>query len=185
MRTKWAMNVFTLLAVFVSGLYIPQYGAPVDGSASAQETKKNDNDITPGPVKITVILERKYLDGEISEEKVIETIWSMKDFWAKYKEWQLLDMSENQVVLRQQIDDISPLLKANGYFGITDDGILTIYNGKPGHSNIIQSFFHIDLGKLESAKWEQLKKGIPIKTKDRYEEVLESFKNYSKEGNQS
>ncbi|EIJ79015.1 hypothetical protein PB1_15694 [Bacillus methanolicus PB1] len=186
MRTKWAMIVFTLLAVFVSGLYIPEYGAPVDGLASAQETERTDNGIIgPGPVKITVILERKYLDGEISEEKVIETIWSMEDFLSKYKEWKLLDMTENQVVFRQKIDDISPLLKANGYFGITDDGILSIYNGKPGRSKIIQSFFHIDLGKLESAKWEQLKKGIPIKTKDRYEEVLESFKNYSKEGNQS
>jgi forespore regulator of the sigma-K checkpoint len=186
MRTKWALIVFTLLAVFVFELCMPKFGAPADGRASAQQTENTDDDMTnPGPVKVTVILERKYLDGEISEEKVKETIWSPKDFWAKYDDWQLLEMSGNQVVFRQQIDDISPLLKANGYFGITDDGILTIFNGKPEYSNIIQSFFYIDLGKLESTKWEQLKQGIPIKTKDRYEKVLESFKNYSKEGKQS
>ncbi|UQD53838.1 regulator [Bacillus methanolicus] len=180
------MIVFTLIVVFTSELYIPQFGGHVDGLASAQETEKTENEFYNSyPVKVTVILERKYLDGEISEEKVNETIWSMQDFLAKYNQWHLLDMSENKVVFRQQIDDISPLLKSNGYFGITDDGILTIYNGKPGHSKIIQSFFQIDLGKLESTKWEQLKQGIPIKTKDRYEEVLESFKNYSKEGNQS
>ena len=81
----------------------------------------------------------------------------------------------------KKAEDISPLLKANGYFGVTDDGILTIFNGKPYKSHIIQSFFQIDVGKLESTKREELIKGIPIKTKDRYVEVLETFKTYSKE----
>jgi len=89
-------------------------------------------------------------------------------------------MDETTMVFRKQMDDISPLLKANGYFGITEDGVLTIFNGRPDRSRIIQSFFQIDVRKLESKKQEELIQGIPIKTKDRYVEVLETFKPYSK-----
>jgi forespore regulator of the sigma-K checkpoint len=131
------------------------------------------------PLKVTIILQRIYLDGEMSEEKIEETIWSMEDFWAKYDKWQLVEMEANKVVFRQGIDDISPLLKSNGYFGLSDEGVLTIFNGRPDGSNIIQSFFQIDLGKLESIKRDQLKKGIPIRNKKCYEEVLETFKPYT------
>lgn len=147
------------------------------GAASEVSAQAMVNDESPPQMK--VILERVYLDGEISEETVTETIWAAEDFWSKYEEWKLVDMDEGYVVFRQQTDDISPLLKANGYFGITDEGVLTIFNGKPQRTNIIQSFFQIDIQKLESNKCEQLKKGIPIMTKDRYIDVLETFKSYS------
>lgn len=130
------------------------------------------------PLQVEIILQRVYLDGEISEEKVAESIWSMENFWAKYDQWELVNTYEKGLVFKKQMDDISPLLKANGYFGITEDGTLTIFNGRPHQTNIIQSFFQINLEKLESRKQLQLKKGIPIKTKDRYVNVLETFKPY-------
>ncbi|QCJ43603.1 regulator [Bacillus sp. S3] len=131
------------------------------------------------PLNITVILERIYLDGEISQEVVNETCWSMENFWAKYDQWQLTDIDDSSYVFRKQVDDISPLLKANGFFGVTEEGILTIFNGRPGQSRIIQSFFQIDIKKLESKIQEELYQGIPIKSKDHYVEVLETFKPYS------
>lgn len=136
------------------------------------------NDINE-PIEITIVLQRAYLDGEMSEEKVQERIFAMEDFWAKYEEWQLIDMEQGKAVFRQEVDDISPLLKANGYFGLTSDGVLTIFNGRPDADNIIQSFFQIDLGRLESIKRDQLQKGIPIKNKHCYEEVLETFTPYT------
>jgi forespore regulator of the sigma-K checkpoint len=132
------------------------------------------------PIEVEVILQRAYLDGEISEEKITEKIWSMEHFWVKYEQWELVDTFEKGLVFKKQMDDISPLLKANGYFGITDDGTLTIFNGRPHQTNIIQSFFQLNIEKLESRKHLELKKGIPIKTKDRYVNVLETFKPYYK-----
>jgi forespore regulator of the sigma-K checkpoint len=130
------------------------------------------------PLQVEVILQRAYLDGEISEEKLIEQVWSMDNFWVKYEQWELVNTNDNRWVFKKQMDDISPLLKANGYFGITDDGTLTIFNGRPHQTNIIQSFFQLNIEKLESRKHLQLKKGIPIKTKDRYVNVLETYKPY-------
>lgn len=132
------------------------------------------------PLELTVILERAYLDGEISEEKVRETVWSLEDFWLRYDQWQCVSIDGDTVVFKQYIDDISPLLKANGYFGLTEDGVLTIFNGRPDRSQIIQSFFQLDVGRLESRKRQQLLKGIPIKTKDQYEQVIEAFKPYTR-----
>ncbi len=166
MRTKWLGCLGILLLVFV---FHTNYVLAED-SKTTQRLE---------PIEVKVILERVYLDGEVSEEQMEEKIWSMEQFWSKYDQWQVVDMDDKSVVFRKHVDDISPLLKANGYFGITDDGVLTIYYGKPQKYNIIQSFFQLDIGKLESTRHEELKEGIPIKNKDRYVEVLETFKNYT------
>ncbi|OZM58012.1 regulator [Lottiidibacillus patelloidae] len=133
---------------------------------------------TLAPLQLKVVLKRIYLDGETSEEVIKQTIWSMDDFWAQYEDWQLLDQKEGQVTFKQHIDDISPLLKANGYFGIDQEGRLSIYKGNPAADEVIQSFFQIDLEKLESKLKEQLKEGIVIISKDQYSQLLQSLKEY-------
>lgn len=149
-------------------------GFPLTGIAAQLDDQRRTE-----PLHITVVLEQTYLDGEVSQEIVKETCWSMANFWAKYDQWQLIKNEKTRMVFRKQVDDISPLLKANGFFGISKDGVLTIFNGRPDHSRIIQSFFQIDIKKLESKKQEELLQGIPIRTKDRYVQVLETFKPYS------
>ncbi|WP_453994713.1 BofC C-terminal domain-containing protein [Bacillus nitroreducens] len=148
--------------------------------AELSEEKNEGVQEVNGPLEMTVILERVYVDGEVSEEIVKETILSMEDFWAYYEDWSLVHQDEDQVVFQQHIDDISPLLKTNGYFGLTEDGILSIFNGKPNESDrVIQSFFQIDTEKLESYQHDLLKKGIKIGTKDEYINVIETYKTYT------
>ena len=131
-----------------------------------------------GPMSMEVILRTLYVDGEASEEIVQETIWALDDFWAKYEDWQLVDMDEGFLLFEKKVDDISPLLKVNGFFGISDDGVLSIYNGKPDRENVIQSFFQIDVQKLEGRKQKQLKQGIRVKSKEEYSDVLETMKQF-------
>ncbi|MDF0726788.1 intercompartmental signaling factor BofC [Cytobacillus sp. S13-E01] len=151
-------------------------GAEINALLAASDKVHEVN----GPLTVTVILERQYMDGEVSEEIVEETIWSMEDFWAQYENWQLVHQDEEQVVFQQKIDDISPLLKSNGYFGITDDGVLSIFEGKPDKSTkVIQSFFQIDIEKLESHQHNQLKEGIRVDSKDHYVNIIETFKTFS------
>lgn len=160
-----------------------------EDGGTEKEAAENDTSIETADAaaahNVDVILERVYLDGEVSEEVKSETIWSMEDFWAAYAAWELVDMSEDEVVFRQSVDDISPLMKSNGYFGISEDGVLSIFNGRPGQSEIIQSFFQIDVEKLESRKHDELVKGIPVKSKQSYVDVIQSFQPYSKENEPS
>lgn len=180
MRFNWVAQ-YRLGLAFVTVVLIMSIGM-VPGivvTGFAEQMENHQDQQKSEPQQLTIILERIYLDGEMSEEVVLDSYWSIENFWAKYDQWQLVDIDESTMVFRKQVDDISPLLKANGYFGITDDGVLTIYNGRPDPSRIIQSFFQIDVKKLESKKQEELIQGIPIKTRDRYVEVLETFKPYS------
>lgn len=175
MRTNWWASGLLCL----SGFLFIFFQNSLLYKMHAENIVYANNEVT-NPIQRNVVLERVYVDGEISQESVKETIVNMEDFWAKYSGWQLIHMDNRKIVFRMQMDDISPLLKANGYFGITEEGVLTIFNGRPQKTNIIQSFFQIDLGRLESKTCEELKKGIPIKTKENFVEVLETFKTYSK-----
>ena len=169
---RYALAGFAVILFMFMGK-VPGLVLASSAAAENNPTQKTE------PLNLTVILERVYLDGEVSQELVHETCWSMETFWAKYDQWQLTDTNKSTYVFRKKVDDISPLLKANGFFGVTEDGVLTIFNGRPGQSRIIQSFFQIDIRRLESKKQEELFQGIPIKSKDHYVEVLETFEPYS------
>ncbi|WP_045522893.1 BofC C-terminal domain-containing protein [Neobacillus niacini] len=180
MRFNWVAQYRLGLAFVTVVLFMSIGMAPgIVLTGFAEQIENHQEQQKSEPQQLTIILERIYLDGEISEEVVQDSYWSIENFWTKYDQWQLIEMDESTMVFRKEVDDISPLLKANGYFGITDDGVLTIFNGRPDRSRIIQSFFQIDVKKLESKKQDELIQGIPIKTKDRYVEVLETFKPYS------
>ncbi|MCM3725266.1 intercompartmental signaling factor BofC [Neobacillus cucumis] len=178
MRVIWIAMYRYTLAVFavILFMFIVRVPGLIPISSAAQQDYQTPR---TEPLNLTVILERVYLDGEVSQELVHETCWKMDNFWAKYDQWQLTNIHDSTYVFRKQVDDISPLLKVNGFFGVTEDGVLTIFNGRPGQSRIIQSFFQIDIKKLEGKKQEELIQGIPIKSRDHYVEVLETFEPYS------
>jgi forespore regulator of the sigma-K checkpoint len=177
-KIRLVFMVFLLLGAFYFTFFHE------DKKEAAERTKDTEEltEVETSAHTVKVVLKRTYLDGEVSEEVVQETIWSMEDFWAQYEQWDLVDMNEERIIFQQEIDDISPLLKTNGFFGISDKGVLSIFNGKPGQSEIIQSFFQLDVKKLESKKHEELVKGIPVKSKQEYQAVIESFKPYSRDG---
>lgn len=146
------------------------------GVAFASTSTKTTTDDTN---TVEVILQRHYLDGEVSEETVLETIWSMEDFWALYEDWQLVDQAQGKIIFKKDMNDISPLLKMNGYFGLSDDGTLNIYNGKPTDNEVIQSFFQVNTSRLKSHIHRELLEGIPVTTKDNYLQVLQMFEEYA------
>lgn len=173
-------NVISLLlcVLFVSTGFMLWNTTVIEGSQSESENQKSETVTVMGPQTIDVILERVYLDGETSQERIQETIWSTEDFWAMYEEWVLVDQNEQEMTFRKQIDDISPLLKVNGYFGITEEGILSIYEGEPNKERVIQSFFQLDTKKLKSQQHSDLMRGIPVQDLKHYEEVLQVFGQY-------
>lgn len=176
---KRLFHLFLLLPLLMVGL-LGMYMGKSLANISEESDHPEAFEVT-GPLTVKVVLERLYLDGEKSEEIKYETILSMEDFWSQYADWQLVDQNEEKIVFQKYIDDISPLLKTNGYFGIQEDGTLSIFNGRPGveQNNIIQSFFQVDVGKLESSRHIDLRKGIRIENKEQYLEVIETFKQYS------
>ncbi len=130
-----------------------------------------------------VILQRQYLDGELSEEKITEWFGSIEDLKNKYKGWKIIEQTKDYLVLHKMENDISPLLKANGYFGMSEDGTLSIYNGKPEHDKVIHTFFQIDVGKLEVYQQEELQHGIQIISKDQFTSLMNEYREYAVQPN--
>ena len=129
--------------------------------------------------RITIMLESMYLDGEVSEEIFTEKVANLEQLLRQYKEWQLVSRDDTHIVLQKKIDDISPLLKTSGYFGVSTEGILQIFNGVPKSGNSIHSFFQIDMKKLKSYERQQLKQGIRVKSKERFVKTIEEMKQYA------
>ncbi|HEU5139710.1 MAG TPA: BofC C-terminal domain-containing protein [Bacillales bacterium] len=148
------------------------------GKGKIQEQQQDAYQVT-GPKTVNVYLKRVFLDGRTSVDKKEVTIWSMEDFWSRFSNWQLVDQNTSRVVFKKKVNDISPVLKASGYFGLSKDDILTIYKGKPEKKEAIHSFFHIDVEELESELQSELRKGIPVRTKGHYKKVIKRLKEYS------
>lgn len=140
------------------------------------EGKGNAAGIATPIYKVT--LQSIYVDGELTEEIIFRETASLNEIIKQYIDWEIVKQSDKELVLQKQINDISPLLKANGYFGVTDDGVLSIFNGKPTDSDVIHSFFQINVEMLEAKKQSELGKGIRVNDKEQYEAVLETFKPY-------
>ncbi|HET7628335.1 MAG TPA: BofC C-terminal domain-containing protein [Bacillales bacterium] len=134
---------------------------------------------TDAPKTVNVYLKRIYVDGRKTLNVKPVTIWSMEDFWARFADWELVDQSAHVIRFQKHVNDISPMLKADGYFGLSPENLLQIYKGTPSGNEAIHSFFHIDVDELESGLRQQLKRGIPIKSKDRYEQVLQCLEKYA------
>ncbi|WP_078552655.1 intercompartmental signaling factor BofC [Bacillus alkalicellulosilyticus] len=170
--------VLLLVVVIVGSIIVGNQGQTVAENKETVNVNQEAFEVM-APKTVEVVLERVYLDGEISEEVVQETIWSMEDFWAFYADWTLLDQNESRVTFQQEVNDISPLLKINGYFGISEEGILNIYDGHPNHEKVIQSFFQINTNKLQSHQHHELKEGIPVLSRENFQEVLKTFERYA------
>ncbi|MGM7702166.1 BofC C-terminal domain-containing protein [Pseudalkalibacillus sp. Hm43] len=182
-KTSWVfplvVTVLGTVYVFLFHTFEDEVKANLPSKTKTQPYAEVEAQTVSGPITVEVYLQRTYIDGKQSEEVIYETIWSMEDFWANYADWQLVDQEVNKVIFEQQVDDISPQAKVNGFFGLTEEGILTIFNGRPHEEEVIQSFFQIDIEKLESGLMEDLKQGIKIQSKQEYTEVLERFRPYA------
>lgn len=171
MSKIWLL-LHVVLAVYIGLISFTNTFAELDS-----QEKQKDIPVSQEPLTMEVILETHYIDGNVEKEYKEEKILSMEDFWSAYEEWQVMEQKEGTIRFRKEIDDISPFIKAHGYFGIRD-GALTIFEGIPLGNTAIQSFYQIDTEELETHLHEDLKNGIKIESKKDYLQVLETFRPY-------
>ncbi|MEJ9371507.1 BofC N-terminal domain-containing protein, partial [Schinkia azotoformans] len=87
--------VLSLVIAGFSIFFLLYHTAAENNGVRIEQTKEETQAIeVTGPLTVNVVLQQHYLDGNTSEETVTETIWSMEDFWAQYKDWQLVDQKE-------------------------------------------------------------------------------------------
>ncbi|WP_347549440.1 BofC C-terminal domain-containing protein [Pseudalkalibacillus hwajinpoensis] len=167
-------NVYLILCLALFLTYGEASGLAYEGLQQSEKVTRSQISVN-APLEVEVILRTNYADGISVDQTVYETIWAMEDFWSQYMDWQLVDQEEGRMIFEKNIEDISPASKENGYFGLTKDGIITIFDGNPSDKKVIQTFFQIDVGRLESKRRDQLMDGIPVESWYQFEDMLQSF----------
>jgi forespore regulator of the sigma-K checkpoint len=137
------------------------------------------------PIKL--ILKTKFICGTEIETKEFDQVKDLKA-WIDGQSisWILESKKDGEYSMsRKVINELSPLCKEKGYFGLSEEGVLTIFQGPPMDNQVIQTFFRIDTQLLESklpkGKLGSLKQGIRIHTVDEYWSVLSTFGQFATE----
>ena len=98
--------------------------------------------------KITLITH--YVVGQDTIETRMEKVKSIAELKAEYEGWEVIKEDEQEIVLKRYVEDIGPDVKLGSYFSLNPDGFLTLYRGNSDEQDVIQTFFRIDIERLES-----------------------------------
>ncbi len=155
----------------------------------ANEFTKKDDFV---PINATEVMNTKnlqvlfinhFLCGKDQYTYIETPFKTLSELTTKYSDWYLTSNQDNLVIMEKDTEDLAPDCKENAYFGITKDGLLTLFAGPPTEENIIQTFFYLDLKDIESSNREspiaQLQNGIRIHDKEEYLSVISSYIEFS------
>lgn len=132
--------------------------------------------------EVQLVLRKTYVCGTQTEEKVTKMVPSKEQVFIDYEDWELVSNQGNQFVFEKFVQELGPLCEENGYFGLSEEGILTLFEGPPKEQKVIQTFFHIDTEKLESSLQNDLallREGIRIHDLAEYNSILSTYGEYS------
>jgi forespore regulator of the sigma-K checkpoint len=139
------------------------------------------------PVKL--ILKTNYICGTEISTKEFDQVRDMEEWLEAQKNtsWTIVEAKKDSeyTMSRNVLNDLSPLCKKEGYFGLSKEGVLTMFQGPPTDNHVIQTFFRIDTQLLESKlpkeKVGSLKQGIRVHSVDDYLNVLSTFEEFAAE----
>lgn len=155
-------------------------GAAVLDSQALLETVSRE------AVSRTVHLKTVYVAGEEVQTLPGErTPAQLKELIARHAGWSGWLSREGDLWLEQTVNDLSPLTKREAYFGVDEQGNLTLFMGPPASEKVMKTFFQLDMGSMKSSLpegiWDQLHQGIRVQDMEEYNSVLSTFSDYARD----
>ncbi|KAI7249688.1 hypothetical protein KC345_g11726 [Hortaea werneckii] len=137
-------------------------------------------------VSRTVHLKTIYVAGEeVMTLSGKRTPAQLKELIAQHAGWSGWLSREGDLWLEQRVNDLSPLTKKQAYFGVDEQGNLTLFKGPPASEKVMKTFFQMDMGSMKSSLpegiWEQLHQGIRVQDMEEYNSVLSTFSDYARD----
>ena len=169
----WKKGRLLSFLILISGLIYLTYSlGSIQGGSSITEPA-----IAPQEVKLT--LQKAYICGVEEEEKQTKLVTSKEQIRKNYPDWQIVSTEGNLYTLKKNVQDLAPICKEKGYFGLSKTGVLTLFEGPPQEEKVIQTFFQINTKKLRSSlpphELELLNQGIRIKDLAEYNSILSTY----------
>jgi forespore regulator of the sigma-K checkpoint len=133
-----------------------------------------------------VFLQKRYVCGEEMQRIGELTPNEIAELSKEHSTWELTLQADGQVYLTEHIQDLSESCKEAAYFGVDENGVLSLFDGIPQQNKVIQSFFQLNIQYLKSAlppdTVAQLYVGIRVSDIDEYNSVLSTFADYARAG---
>lgn len=134
--------------------------------------------------KMRAIIHRVYVCGEEIVE--LDHLLSYDDvivLATQHPEWRLsVDQAHTIIRFEEQVNDLSPHCKVHAFFGIDDEGLFSLYDGKPAEDNVMKTFFQLNIPYLESKlpkqEFEHLQMGIRVRDIEEYDSVLATYNEF-------
>jgi forespore regulator of the sigma-K checkpoint len=158
------------------------------GNLSSHPSKNQEEAIEVSTKQsVKLIVQTNYICGTELAIKEFDQVRDMEK-WLETQNspWQMeANKNSEYKVTRDVVHDLSPLCKKEGYFGLSEEGVLTMFQGPPTDNKVIQTFFRIDTQLLESKlpkeKVGNLMQGIRVYSVDEYLHVLSTFEEFAAE----
>ncbi|MFM1652387.1 BofC C-terminal domain-containing protein [Brevibacillus sp. B_LB10_24] len=132
--------------------------------------------------QIELVLRRSYLCGTKDEEKQLSNGKSAEQLLSEHTDWEVVSVEPERLVLHKQVNDLSPVCKENGYFGVSRDGMLALFNGVPSENKVIQTFYQINTARMEASLPKEeiahLKSGIRVRDLAEYNSILSTYSEF-------
>ncbi|MEX2104780.1 MAG: BofC C-terminal domain-containing protein [Bacilli bacterium] len=136
-----------------------------------------------GGIETEVVLKSHYVCGDSTTEKQLISKVTLQQLQLMYEGWNIKSYEDDKAIFEREVWDLSPQCKQNGYFGISDDGYVTLFNGPPHLSEVIETFFQIDMERIRSSLPEEpvsrLMNGMRVNDMAEYNSILSMLSPYS------
>lgn len=183
MKRKWMVYVSwaaALLTGLIAGIVLMmQPGAEKPAGIAQLLSGPADKSAAAMSKSYGLVLTRTYLCGVRDEEHKPVTLDRLPDVMVDYKGWEIVSADSTKMILLKREHDLSPACKENGHFGISEDGMLTLFHGLPKEQEVVQAFYRINTAKMEASlskeEVDSLKRGIRIRDLAEYNSVLSTY----------
>lgn len=173
---SWALALATGL---VAGIALAQGDGKETGVWTRLVAGSPGKTLTASAGSYDLVLARSYLCGVRNEEHRPVEAKHLAETMADYKGWEIVSGDSGKLILMKREHDISPECKENGHFGLSADGMLTLFHGVPSDQEVVQTFYRINTAKMEASlpkeEVESLKRGIRVHDLAEYNSVLSTY----------
>ncbi|NOU83803.1 hypothetical protein GC101_33665 [Paenibacillus sp. LMG 31459] len=161
-------------------------GNEAEDEAAVMDSKELLEAVNREAVSRTVHLKTIYVSGEeVQTLPGKQTPAQLKMMIGQHSDWSGWLSREGDLWLEQRVNDLSPLTKKEAYFGVDEQGNLTLFKGPPTSEKVMKTFFQLDMGSMKSSLpegiWEQLHQGIRVQDLEEYNSVLSTFSDYARD----
>lgn len=138
---------------------------------------------TLAPKVVEVITRTIYEVGPAEEEIRKLPIAELENLKEEYGNLIPYGNHKDRYLVERKVRDLSPKVKEEGKIGLTEDGMLILYSGDEEERKVIETFFQINIERMESSlpqeEVEQIRKGIPIHSLAEYNSILSTYGEYA------